>query len=850
MLHLLEQPTSGNVSCELIPSPVCRLTLARRALRRTAWLGFMPLCLAAAPPQLPGTAPLEPSADRAAEMVAGLDRYLERERLSLPPKRLESWQRAMTGLTGPATGRSQSEPATVFEALRACAETNRTRLRHILGVVDPREPVEMRGLFRLEEANPLTPLSPAIASGPGYRVFEVAWRVLRGVEGEGLLLLPEGEPRADIIAIPDCDWTPEQAIGLDPGVPDEQQFPRRFAEAGCRVIVPALVDRGSRFAGNPGVRSVQHSQRETLWRAAYEMGRTPLGYEVQKVLAAADWMDRTRAAGPRTNHGEVTPDRIRDPSGRRQELGVVGYGEGGLLALLSGALDTRFLSVGVCGAVGLAERNPEQPIYRNVWSVLQGFGDEELLALVLPRGVFVERGKYPEVQHTDAHGGAPGSLWRPTEAEFQNVESRLSTLLPGLPAEFMRADSETVCGQRFSQRFLGGLTSSHVNAAPLGKPPERRTPTTSSNVAARSLRQYRQILEDTQHLMREAEYVRREYWKPVNSARPEQYAATVAPYRTRFAQEIVGMIPKATLPPRPRSRLLYETNGVRGYEVVLEVHPDVFAFGILCLPPGQGDNHGAPSALDVAHPPGKVASGSTTPRRPAIVCQHGLEGRPRDVADPSVQNGAYHQFAYRLAEQGFVTFAPQHPYIGGTRFRQVLRKAQPLGLTLWSFMVRQHEVITDWLASLDEVDPARIGFYGLSYGGKSAMRIPVLVDRYCLSICSADYNEWIWKNVSARAPYSYLWTIEYDMPEFNLGNTFNYAELSWLICPRPFMVERGHDDGVAPDEWVAFEFAKTRRHYVKLGLGDRTEIEFFDGPHTIHGVGTFRFLREHLRWPE
>ncbi|HSH16796.1 MAG TPA: hypothetical protein VLD18_12220, partial [Verrucomicrobiae bacterium] len=94
------------------------------------------------------------------------------------------------------------------------------------------------------------------------------------------------------------------------------------------------------------------------------------------------------------------------------------------------------------------------------------------------------------------------------------------------------------------------------------------------------------------------------------------------------------------------------------------------------------------------------------------------------------------------------------------------------------------------------------------------------------------------------------WTNEYDMPEWNLGNTFNYAELSWLIFPRPFMVERGHDDGVAPDEWVAYEYAKTRRHYVKLGLGDRTEIEFFNGPHTINGEGTFEFLHRHLNWPE
>jgi hypothetical protein len=252
----------------------------------------------------------------------------------------------------------------------------------------------------------------------------------------------------------------------------------------------------------------------------------------------------------------------------------------------------------------------------------------------------------------------------------------------------------------------------------------------------------------------------------------------------------------------------------------------LFAHGILVMPPGIE--------------PGE--------RRPVVVCQHGLEGRPSDLANPFLDHPAYHTYAWKLAERGYITFSPQNPYIGGTRFRQVLRKAQPLGLTLWSFIQRQHEAILDWLTLLPEVDPDRIGFYGLSYGGKTAMRIPVVEPRYVLSICSADYNEWIWKNTSARAPYSYLWTNEYDMPEWNLASRFNYAEMSWLIFPRPFMVERGHDDGVAPDEWVAHEFARTRRHYVKMGIGDRATLEFFDGPHTIHGRGTFEFLDRHLRF--
>jgi hypothetical protein len=259
---------------------------------------------------------------------------------------------------------------------------------------------------------------------------------------------------------------------------------------------------------------------------------------------------------------------------------------------------------------------------------------------------------------------------------------------------------------------------------------------------------------------------------------------------------------------------------------VLDVWPGVFAFGILLVPKDIGEGE----------------------RRPVVVCQHGLEGRPRRLADPR-EKSSYHSVAAKLADRGFVVFAPQNPYIGGDDFRVIQRMAQPLKATLFSIIVRQHQTITDWLASLGFVDPGRIGFYGLSYGGKTAMRVPPLVPRYCLSICSGDFNEWVVKNVTIEARDSYMFTGEYEMSEFDLGHSFNYAEMAALIAPRPFMVERGHRDGVAPDEWVAYEYAKVRRLYTQLGIADRTEIEFFDGPHEIHGVGTFRFLHKHLRWP-
>jgi hypothetical protein len=263
----------------------------------------------------------------------------------------------------------------------------------------------------------------------------------------------------------------------------------------------------------------------------------------------------------------------------------------------------------------------------------------------------------------------------------------------------------------------------------------------------------------------------------------------------------------------------------------LDVVPDVFAWGYLLLPKD-------------------LKSGE---RRPVVVCQHGLEGVPADVVDENADSrafGYYKAFAARLAERGFVVFAPHNPYRGEDRFRRLQRLANPLGLSLFSIIIAQHSRILDWLSQQPFVDPGRIAFYGLSYGGKTAMRVPAVLDRYALSICSGDFNDWISKNASTSFAGSYMFMGEYEMPEFNLGSTFNYAEMAGLIAPRPFMVERGHNDGVGIDEWVASEYAKVRRLYDRLGIGNLTAIEFFNGPHTINGIGTFEFLHQQLNWPK
>lgn len=731
---------------------------------------------------LPGTAPLTWEGDIASRLVDGADAFLLGEIAKSVERRARHWNRDLSSA----------------EKYAASVEPNRRRLAHILGVRDPRAAADG---FELAGS---TTRPALVAEADAYRVLAVRWAAFGEVHGEGLLLVPTGREKvADVVALPDADQTPEMLAGLAAGVPPESPFARRLAEAGCRVLVPVLIDRSATHR--------QLANREFVYRSAFELGRHVIGYEVQKVLAAVDVFAGEAGAG-------------------KARIGVIGWGEGGLLALYAGALDTRIGAVGVSGYLAPRQDVWREPVYRNVFGLLEEFGDAEIAGLVAPRPLVIEAARGPEVVVPPGTGGAPGRLVTPALEDVQREVDRARGLVAGLtpapPLELVASgDGTGPCGtdeavQEFLDFLAPGAKLPAAGAAPrLSRP--------LPDAKGRQRRQLDEMDRHNQWLLGGSADVRREFMAKLDTGSPEKFRQSAETYRRFFYDEVIGRFDQPLLAPNPRSRKAYDTPRWTGYEVVLDVLPDVIAYGILLVPKDLKDKE----------------------KRPVVVCQHGLEGRPQDVV--AGDNAAYHDFAARLAERGFITFAPQNLYIFGDRFRTLQRKANPLGKTLFSIIVPQHQQITDWLKSLPWVDPQRIAFYGLSYGGKSAMRIPPLVSNYCLSICSADFNEWVWKNASTRSPYSYVWTGEYEIFEFDLGSTFNYAEMAALIAPRPFMVERGHFDGVAPDETVAYEFAKVRNLYqARLGLGDRCEIEWFVGPHTINGKGTFDFLHNHLAWPK
>src|SRR5439155_6897313 len=85
---------------------------------------------------------------------------------------------------------------------------------------------------------------------------------------------------------------------------------------------------------------------------------------------------------------------------------------------------------------------------------------------------------------------------------------------------------------------------------------------------------------------------------------PEKFIEGAKPFRRLFWEEAMGRFDEPMLPFNARTRKVVESGKWTDYDVVLDVFPDLFAWGVLVLPkdlkPGE--------------------------RRPVVVCQHGRNG--------------------------------------------------------------------------------------------------------------------------------------------------------------------------------------------------------------------------------
>lgn len=713
-------------------------------------------------------------------------------------------------------------------------EPNLERFRKYIGVVDRSVPY---GNFKLPGRSEMPRVymektsansdPQVVAETEKYRVFQVRWPVFNDVYGEGLLLEPKGHVVANMVALPDADQTPEQLAGMSPGVARESQFARRLAENGFQVVIPVPISRDL-YLSDP---RNQETNREWIYRQAFHMGRHLIGFEVQTVMSAIDW--------------------FKQSSTKDLKVGVAGYCEGGLIAFYSAAVDKRIDAVLVSGYFNSRQRVWDEPIYRNVWGLLTEFGDAEIASLVAPRSLVVEHSaipeslekatRKPEKINEFSYSGYKGQLKTPLFADVEREFNRIDKIQKnGWQERYLIHDKDRTVPfgspealDKFGKAlgFSGSLDLSDV------LPKDQRK---SFDPSERQQRRVWELEEHVQRLVRDSDNERNKFflyavmpswgdrqwstksYHPYFS--PDKFIEEGKKYRKYFWEEVLGKFDDPMLPPNARTRKIYDSERWTGYEVVLDVYKDLIAPGVLLVP------------KDLT--PGE--------RRPVVVVQHGRNGVPQIVIEG---NTSYNDIGAKLADQGFIVYAPYGIFNGEDRYRWLDRKANALKKTLFSFVLAQHDQTLRWLGTLPFVDSHRIAFYGKSYGGETAMRVPSVLEGYCLSICSADFGNWTRKVADTHYYNSFMYTIEWEMPYFNMGSTYSYAEMAYLIFPRPFMVERGHHDLVQPDEWVAYEYAKVRFLYDQFNLLDKTDIEFFNGGHSARNEGTFRFLHKHLNWP-
>ena len=572
-----------------------------------------------------------------------------------------------------------------------------------------------------------------------------AGRSSRGSTARACCWSPRGAVLGHVIALPDADQTPEQIAGLVPASRPNPSSPggwRRTASASWSRPSSAA---GSTFSGNPRIAMTNQPHREWVYRQAYHMGRHVIGYEVQKVLAAVDWFERQAGPGAK--------------------VGVAGYGEGGLIAFYAAAADPRIDAALVSGYFGPRQRVWAEPIYRNVWGLLPEFGDAEIATLIAPRGLVVEHSEGPRVDGPARRAagaarrgrGRRRSARRPWATSAREWE-RLAALLPAGFQKRALVPGDGGVGPRLrrpggrperSPRLLGVESKAELPRR-ARRPTGVRASRPEGSPAAAGQGTGRTRPAPAPGRRRDAQRLpaRQDHADPHAGARAANASACPAsrsslrrssPARSsRSARSSPRTCSAASTTrcsrPTRASRRVYDTPKWTGYEVMLDVYPDVFAWGILLVPKGIKAGERRPGRRLPARAE-RPAEGRDRGRQPGLSrlrrAARGARLRhlraaqplprrgPLPDAQPQGQSG---QALDVLVHHGA---APADPRLA--RHAAVRRR-------------RAHRLLRPELRGRD---------------GRA--RAPLL-DGYCLSICSGDFNDWARKVASTDSDYSFMFT--------------------------------------------------------------------------------------------
>jgi dienelactone hydrolase len=462
-------------------------------------------------------------------------------------------------------------------------------------------------------------------------------------------------------------------------------------------------------------------------------------------------------------------------------ISLFGHGQGGMSALLAAAVDARVSRTVVSDYFDCQDRCWADPVDRRLRGQLMLFGDAELAALIAPRNLTLEASE-------TFLGGA---------TDFNAEHARALRFYEGLSAtDRLKAVKRRVFKPR--------------DPLSLKLDPERAT-------AVRD-RHFEERLAWLRKQVSASEAKRYARWgileRPASKF-PEIQQTMLQDYR-----RMIGALPEDGTPPRVRSELASATEKFRIYRVTIDVRKGVEVYGNLVVP------------------------NNIVGKRPAVICQHGFGGYPRKITGLGMINDTvYREYGRQLAEKGYVVFAPMLLHIiPSEEVSRQMRQANAVDMMRLAMPLAKTERVVDFLESLPYVDAKRIGYYGLSYGGYSAIHLAPLIDRLAATVCSGNFNDWRSKITSDEVNTSYLRHPDEDMYFWNGLNRFTHPELIAMAAPRPFCIEFGTRDGITSLAWTAYAWKQTQALFDHFGRRDRILMAEFEGRHEIKGTETFEFL--------
>jgi dienelactone hydrolase len=147
--------------------------------------------------------------------------------------------------------------------------------------------------------------------------------------------------------------------------------------------------------------------------------------------------------------------------------------------------------------------------------------------------------------------------------------------------------------------------------------------------------------------------------------------------------------------------------------------------------------------------------------------------------------------------------------------------------------------ILDFIASLDDIDPDRIGITGASGGGTQTFLTAALDDRISVSV----------PTVMVSAHFYGGCVCESGKPIHKSGNfETNNVEIAASIAPKPLMIIG--DGGDWTRNIATVEFPYILKIYELFDAGDKTDYAFFEDEVHDYGISkrtaAYGFLAEHL----